>query len=71
MNLGFKRWWAKLTGGKLVMLIDYDGDRTIRIARQSGGIWLCDRQQFMIRIVELLADGTVAGYSYVKSWKEL
>lgn len=69
-NEMIKWFWAKITGGKLVWLKDYDGEITKSIAYESpfGGLIAQRLWPFKIRCVELLPDGTVKG-GYVKNWR--
>ena len=69
-----KRLWAWLTGGRLVWLIDHDGEETLAIARENfwGELtaerwWPCG-----IREVVLLDGGkTLEGPDgYVDAWKD-
>jgi len=61
--------WAKLTGGKLVWLRDYDGQVTLSIARRDPwGEMRAERWwPWRIRSVRLLEGGRVDG-GYVKEW---
>ena len=64
-----KRIWAKLTGGRLVWLKDFDGERTLAISRvDAWGTRYAKRYwPFNVLIVVLKDDGTVSN-SYVKLW---
>ena len=64
-----KRLWARLTGGRVVWLLDHDVEQTRSIARPQGfGRLAATRMQFNPKAV-LLEDGTVASPSYVKRWE--
>lgn len=63
--------WAFITGQKVVYLMDYDGYITKTVAKKTPFGYVAKRLwPFNIRNVLLLDDGTVAGLSYVKYWKE-
>lgn len=65
------KWiWAKLTGGKLVWLRDFNGTCTKSIAYKNAfGELTAERWWPMaIRRVILNADGSIDG-SYVTNWK--
>lgn len=63
--------WAKLIGGKLVWLRDYDGEVTLTVAKLNPwGEWIAKRYfPFSIRQVRLMPGGKVSGASYVEDWK--
>lgn len=70
MGISFPFKWlqAKLTGGKLVWLLDFDGTITLAIAYTSpfGGLRAERWWPFRVREVYLAPDGYVTGASYVK-----
>ena len=67
----FKHIWAFLTGRKVVILRDDDGETALSVAYKNEWGELCAKRYwpFEIRIVILNEDGTVSPRSYVKKWK--
>lgn len=61
------RLWAKLTGQKVVFLLDHDGEITVSLANKTPFGWIARRNG---RAVLLQEDGTTKGVCYTKQWKE-
>ena len=63
--------WAKLTGGKLVWLKDYNERITLTIAYINpwGELFAERWWPWNIHTVKLGADGEVLNGGYVKKWK--
>lgn len=62
------RLWAWLTGGRVVWLLDFDGETTRTIARPCG-FGLMKASRMIGTNVSLHKDGSVQGASYVKRWE--
>jgi hypothetical protein len=69
-------WWrkliAKIFGYKVVWLIDFNGEYSLRLAytTPSGKVWAY-RFRTTNAIVILNPDKTVSGKIYVQSWMEV
>ena len=62
----------KLFGWELVLLTDFDGDNKLSHGYYIGNIHLAKRWwPGDIRTCELKDDGTVAGDSYVRTWRKV
>lgn len=62
-----KQLFAWLTGGEVVILIDFDGERRFAVARTFGSTKYAMR---MHQLCELMEDGSVKGQSYVTQWRK-
>lgn len=62
---------AKVCGGQLVWLSDYNGEEKLTIAYQSqfGALRAEVYWPFNVRTVRLMRNGTVHGCSYIDRWK--
>lgn len=64
----WKRFWASLTGGRVVFLLDCDGEITRTIARPTGFGSLVARRMIGQKVI-LEPNGTVSNLSYVDRWE--
>ncbi len=64
----FKSW---LTGKPIVLLHDFDGEVTVRLATRVGPYLKTSRWSYGIERVTLHPNGKVSGCSYVVKWEYL
>lgn len=69
VRFGWRVFWAWLTRGFVVVLLDHDGETNLRLGRTDllGCPWAI-RMGFGIRSVFLLPNGLVGNGSYAKEW---
>lgn len=64
----FKKYWAKLTGAKIVILTDFDGEANVRIVRKLGKKWVGNRMGFGVGMFYIDENDNLIAPSYVKSF---
>lgn len=67
-NLLYWLLW-RLFGVRSVVLIDYDGELSLRMARRLGQRFYARRVGFGLANITLLPGGRTEGPSYVRGWE--